>query len=282
MDGLFFVASKIIGPLFQPGNALLLLAVIGAVAWRLRTRQGGFGFRLLTFALGALTAIAILPIGKWMLLPIENRFAQVENIAGNVDGIVLLGGTIMPWLSAERGTPQLNNSSERLIEFVRLARAHPEAKLLFTGGSGSLSRQQQREADSIAALLETIGLDPARLVIERDSRNTAENAAFSQKLASPRPGETWLLITSASHMPRAVGVFRRVGWPVLPVPVDYRTDGRRNFDLRFSLAEGLDLVSAAAHEWLGLLAYWLSGRSDSLFPGPDAPPVPVGDRNGAS
>jgi uncharacterized SAM-binding protein YcdF (DUF218 family) len=277
MDGLFFVISKILGPLAQPANALLVLAILGAALWRRRARNGGgLGFHLTAAALAALLAIAVLPVGKWLLLPLENRFAQQDAAAGKLDGIVLLGGTVEPWLSAARGTPQVNGSAERLIEFVTRGRAYPEAKLVFTGGTGSLSRPEEREAHSIPRLLAAMGLDPARVTIEANSRNTAENAAFTRALVAPKPGETWALITSASHMPRAVGVFRQAGWPVVPVPVDFRTDGRWNVELGFSLARGLELVSVAAHEWLGLIAYRLSGRSDSLFPGPAPPSAPEG------
>jgi uncharacterized SAM-binding protein YcdF (DUF218 family) len=252
----------------QPGNALLVLAIVGATVWRLREKRGGIGFRLTVIALGVLAAIAVLPIGKWMLLPLENRFPQSWAWAGPIDGIVLLGGTIQPWLSDERDAPQLNGSAERLIEFVKLGRRHPEATLVFTGGSGLLTKQHAREADSIHALVDAMGLEPARVIVELESRNTAENATFTKALIKPQPGEVWLLITSASHMPRSVGVFREAGWPVFGVPVDYRTDGRWDFDLDFSLANGLELITAAAHEWLGLLAYRLTGRTDSLFPAP--------------
>lgn len=268
MDGIFFVASKILGPLLQPGNALLVLALVGTFVWRFRMRNGGFGFRLTVFALGLLTAIAVLPIGKWMLLPLENRFPQSWAWAGPIDGIILLGGTIQPWLSDARDAPQLNDSAERLIEFVALARAHRQAKLVFTGGTGSLTQPHAREADSIHALVAAMGLDPSRVIVELESRNTAENAGLTKTLVKPQPGEVWLLITSASHMPRSVGVFRKAGWPVFAAPVDYRTDGRWNLELSFSLTNGLALVSAASHEWLGLVAYRLTGRTDSLFPAP--------------
>jgi uncharacterized SAM-binding protein YcdF (DUF218 family) len=268
MDGLFFTASKIIAPLLQPGNALLVMALLGAAAARRSMRKPGFAANLMIVALVGLLAIAVLPLGKWLLLPLENRFPPGGAVEGKVDGIVLLGGTIMPWLSALRGSPQLNDSPERLIAFVELARAHPEAKLVFTGGSGLLTKQQVREADAIEPVLTAMGLDASRVVIERESRNTAENAAFAKRLVSPRPGERWLLVTSASHMPRSVGVFRKAGWPVEAYTVDYRTDGRWREGIGLNLAVGLELTSAAMHEWMGLLAYRLTDKTDSLLPGP--------------
>jgi uncharacterized SAM-binding protein YcdF (DUF218 family) len=140
---------------------------------------------------------------------------------------------------------------------------------VFSGGSSSLMSNEQREADYAAALFESLGIDKTRLIVDRDSRNTYENAVFSKKLAAPKPGERWLLVTSAFHMPRAVGLFRKVGFPVEPYPVDWRVG--RAADVfaftQFSL-EGLLRTDVGVREWLGLIAYWLTGRTGTLFPGP--------------
>jgi uncharacterized SAM-binding protein YcdF (DUF218 family) len=105
--------------------------------------------------------------------------------------------------------------------------------------------------------------------LENKSRNTAENAEFSKELARPRPGETWLLVTSAYHMPRSVGLFRKVGFPVVPWPSDYRTSGREGVGFfRDNEVDALQNTTLALREWIGLIAYWLSGRIDSILPGP--------------
>jgi uncharacterized SAM-binding protein YcdF (DUF218 family) len=104
---------------------------------------------------------------------------------------------------------------------------------------------------------------------DRASHNTWENAVYTKALAAPQPGQRWLLVTSASHMPRAMGVFRKVGFAVEPWPVDFRTaDARDWFQTFESPAEGLRRVELAGHEWIGLITYWLMGRSDELFPEP--------------
>ena len=120
-------------------------------------------------------------------------------------------------------------------------------------------------ADARATFLQ-IGFDPARVIFEDQSRNTQENVAFSRALAQPQPGESWLLITSARSMPRAVGVFRRAGWPVIGYPVDYGTPGKTGFVLDFDLTPGVNRVEGALHEWIGLFAYRILGRTDALFP----------------
>ena len=115
-----------------------------------------------------------------------------------------------------------------------------------------------------------LGLDVSRVTFERESRNTAENARYSRELVKPQSGETWILITSANHMPRAVGCFQRVGWNVLPYPVDYQTSGAAGFRLGFNFGARLNNLNRATHEWIGLIAYRLLDRTTALVPGPEA------------
>jgi uncharacterized SAM-binding protein YcdF (DUF218 family) len=185
-----------------------------------------------------------------------------------VDGILVLGGAIDPRLSQERLRAALGERAERLTEFLRLARAYPTAKLVYAGGSAAIPETERREADFAARLLTDLGVSRERLLLERNSRNTYENAAEAKRLVKPVSGETWILITSASHMPRAVGVFRAQRWAVLAYPVDFRTRPHSSFHPTFDLAGGLGALNAAAYEYIGLLTYWLRGRIDDLFPGP--------------
>lgn len=141
---------------------------------------------------------------------------------------------------------------------------------MFSGGSGVLGHQEPKEAHYVAPVFARLGLDPTRIVFEDRSRNTAENAQLSKKKMNPTAGENWLLVTSAFHMPRAVGSFRKVGWPVIPYPVDYNTTGRGSGGgVSFRLSSGLSSTGAGLHEWLGLLFYRLTGRTDELYPGPN-------------
>jgi uncharacterized SAM-binding protein YcdF (DUF218 family) len=106
-------------------------------------------------------------------------------------------------------------------------------------------------------------------VLEHQSRTTWENATYLHALLQPRPGERYILVTSAFHMARSVGTFRQVGFDVVPYQVDYRTKGAVALVSPFwEGPAGLARFDTAAKEWIGLLAYWLSGRSDSLWPAP--------------
>jgi uncharacterized SAM-binding protein YcdF (DUF218 family) len=258
----YTIASKILTPLVSPGNFLLALVFVGLVfgdrRWgRVTSWIGGLG----------LLALATLPGGGAAIAALENRFPSPE-LPAKVDGIVVLGGSIQTGTSKARGQPTVNDNAERDLAFVTLARRYPEAKLLFTGGTGKLFRDGTTEASIARDLYVGLGLDAARLLLEDRSRNTWENGVFGQDVARPAPGETWLLVTSARHMPRAVGVFRRLNWFVMPYPVDYRTAGDIRLDLGWDLGIGARSASEAFHEWAGLLIYFLLGRTSELFPGP--------------
>ena len=241
-----------------PVSLLLLCMILGTIllfANRARTGRALVALGTLGFIL-----IAVLPLDSWALAPLENRFPRLTTLPNHVDGIIVLGGFADP---DANGTAGLTDAAERLTSFAMLARHYPQARLVFTGTSPS-GPERVSEAEAVRNTMGDLGIDPARITLERKSWDTYENAVFSKALIEPKPGETWLLVTSASHMPRSVGVFRKVGWDVIPYPTAYKSGER--FVVTFPLhALHLDL---AAHEWIGLLDYSLRGRTDALFPGP--------------
>ncbi|MCP5373560.1 MAG: YdcF family protein [Hyphomicrobiales bacterium] len=265
---MFFHASKVLWVLAQPGNLLCLLLLLAAVLSWTRFRRS---LRLvLGFLALVVVATTVFSAGDRLVAVLEDRFPAPEPLPAKVDGIIVLGGMINARLSAERGKPMVTTAVERLTEFADLADRYPEARLVFTAGSGDPFSQQFKEAHFVAPFLRRMGIDPARVAYEDQSRNTYENAVFSKRQIAPAAGETWLLVTSAFHMPRAVGCFRRVGWPVIPVPTDFLTAGPEATVLEFSFQHGLYNLTRGVHEVLGLVFYWLTGRSDSLFPAPRA------------
>jgi uncharacterized SAM-binding protein YcdF (DUF218 family) len=182
---------------------------------------------------------------------------------------VALGGAISTEVAVARREAALNEAAERITAIMELARRYPATRIIFSGGDPSLASVGATEAQTAVELFERLGLASGRVLAEAKSRNTLENARFSKELAMPKPGERWLLVTSAYHMPRAMGVFRRVGFPVEAYPVDWRTRGPEDFAILFSnLSDGLSRTDTAVHEWIGLAVYWLIGRTSELFPGP--------------
>lgn len=268
---MFFYLSKIVWFLADPGNILLIGLCLGTVlVWTRWARRGRW---LLTLVAGVALFIAVVPVGRAIIADLENRFPQLHEGSGRIDGIIVLGGVLKPQVSKARGRSSLGGGAERLTEFARLAKRHPQARLVFTGGTGTLTNQDVKEAHYVAPFLRRLGLEGDRVVYEDQSRNTAENAQFTKKLMAPKKGERWILITAAFHMPRAVGAFRRVGWPVLPDPVNFttRSDEVNAFRLRrfnFNLRAGLGTLSKGLHEWLGLVFYRLTGRTETLYPAP--------------
>lgn len=271
---MFFPLSKLVFFAITPSNFLMLSGLAGCVLACVSTRRRtGLALAVLGFA-GLLLA-GLSPLSPLALLPLEQRFPAFAEDGRPVTGIIVLGGGVEAGLTSARGQVVVNDAGERPIYFADLARRYPNARLVFSGGSGSLQEGSVSEADMISRFGDTLGLPRSRLILENLSRNTRENAAFSAQLLLPKPGERWLLVTSAWHMPRAVGCFRKAGFAVTAYPVDYRTRGWVDLG-RFNTfaSDGLLAFDIAAKEWVGLLAYRLAGYSDSLFPAPDEPGTP--------
>jgi uncharacterized SAM-binding protein YcdF (DUF218 family) len=264
---MFFILSKILGFFTLPSDIAATLAALGVALMFTRFRRTGRAFAALGVVL--LLVAGLTPFGNALMLPLEERFPPWDASRGAPAGIIVLGGAIGPELSAARGTPDLNESAERITATAALARQYPQARIVYSGGNARLVLTGGIESDYAVELLESLGIARSRIVAERRSRNTIENAEFSRDLVQPKPGERWLLVTSAYHMPRAIGVFRRAGFPVEAYPVDWRTRGPIDLILPFeSVTAGLRRTDTAVHEWIGLAAYWLAGRTSELFPAP--------------
>jgi uncharacterized SAM-binding protein YcdF (DUF218 family) len=264
---MFFVLSKVLGFFAAPSNLAISLGILGLLL--LPTRFARTGWWLAAGSLIAMAMLGLSPIGNALIIPLEQRFPPWDAARGAPDGIVVLGGAISPDISAARNDPALNEAAERMTAAVELARRYPDARVLFSGGSGALIFDEGNEAAFALRLLESLGLPRSRILLENRSRNTVENARFSKALAQPKPGERWLLVTSGYHMPRSVGIFRKAGFPVEPYPVDWRTRGLPDVWRPFpTMGEGLRRSDIAMREWVGLAAYWLTGQSSELFPAP--------------
>jgi len=263
---MFFVASKIFWFFIQPINlAILLLGLSLLALWRGRRK---FAATLTIVTLLGLVLATWTSLGAMLLTPLEERFARPE-VPAKVDGIVVLGGGLEGQINLVRGGYELNAGGDRFVETAVLARRFPEAKIVVSGGTGTLILEGEPDADTALRLFTALGIAPERLILENKSRNTYENAVFTRELVTPQPGETWLLVTSAFHMPRSMALFRRAEFDVLPWPVDYRTAGDEGVGLfRDNGNDSLQNTALGIREWIGLVAYWMSGRIDSPFPRP--------------
>jgi uncharacterized SAM-binding protein YcdF (DUF218 family) len=263
----FFFLSKTLGIMLLPVNFLIGAGVLGALL--LATRWKSLGRRLMIVSPVLLAICGFSPLGNLLLYPLEQRFPPWDASRGAPDGIIVLGASIEAEISAARGTPVVRSAPDRILAAAALAQRYPKARIVFSGGSGNLISGGAREADFAGAVFESLGIAKSRLIMERRSRNTQENAEFSRALVAPKDGERWLLVTSAFHMPRSVGLFRKAGFAVEPYPVDWWVGGRGDLLAFSSVAiEGLERTDIAVREWIGLAAYWATGKIDTPLPEP--------------
>jgi uncharacterized SAM-binding protein YcdF (DUF218 family) len=264
---MFFVLAKILGFFALPSNILISLGLLGAVL--MATRFARAGRVLAVSALILLAIVGLSPFGNAIILPLEERFPAWDASRGAPDGIISLGGAFDTVVSPARHEVALNEAAERLTVMAELARRYPAARIVFSGGSGRLIYEGATEVELAARLFASFGIAKERIVLEDKSRDTDENARFTKALLQPKPSERWLLVTSAHHMPRSIGVFRAAGFPVEAYPVDYRTRGAIDLARGFAtLGDGLRRTDTAAREWVGLLIYRATGRTAELFPAP--------------
>ena len=237
----------------------LVVAVACLVSGRVVT-----GRRIVYWVFGGILTLSIAPVGEWLVSPLEDRFPRPISLPAGIVGILVLAGGEDTNITASRGVASLNGAADRLVEAAIIARAYPDLPILFSGG-GTGTSESKNHAFTARLIFSGLGLDSARIVYEDKSRTTAESAALARRFIPDTSG--WLLLTSANHMPRAVGAFRAQGWDVVAFPVDYHTGGTTVWG-GFSFMRSAGMLSIAIHEWGGLIWYRISGRTQSLFPAP--------------
>lgn len=260
MDTALFILSKVVGFGLRVENWLIFgfaLCIFALFSGRLKLAK-----RVGAIALFCTFVISIFPFGILLVRPLELAYPQNPPLS-QVDGIIILGGAEYITGTDHWGQTQLNHSAERLTEATALALRFPEAKVVISGGSGRLRDSfdpAAGEPSGARDLLMSLGIGPDRILWENKSRNTSENARFSLETANPRPGQTWVLITSAFHMDRSLSSFQAAGWPdIIPFPVDYRSEsffGR----IEWNPIDNIELLNLAIKEQVGRLAYRIMGR----------------------
>jgi uncharacterized SAM-binding protein YcdF (DUF218 family) len=263
---MFPYLTRIFWLLVQP-LTLVMLFVLLAFLLSFMKRRGWSRFFL---GLGGLLLFVttFTTFGYVLITPLEERFQRPTEPA-RIDGIVVLGGAMDGEVNTVRGGWEFNRSGDRYLETLRLALTHPEAKILVAAGPAALALDQEREALAAQRMLIAFGIAPERIVLDENSRNTEENAQFAKELAGEVSGQTWLLVTSAFHMPRSVGLFRMAEFPVVPWPADYLASGAEGWRIKPDQPpENIAVATTALREWVGLLGYKLTGKIEDLVPGP--------------
>lgn len=236
----------------------LALLFIGGGFLLIKKKQWGKRFLLIS-CLG-FGFFGVVPIGLWTFEALENRFPKIQQIPSDTKGMILLGGSFDKMTTLARKETAYNLAGGNFIQFVELAKKYPQFQLVFTGTSF--------EVETAKKEFKALGLDPSSILFEGDSKDTKDNAAKTATLLTPKPEEKWLLVASAYHLPRSVGLFRKAGFKVIPYPLDYHTPGNYETWFFLGLKYNLDGWQVASREWLGMIINFLMGRSDELYPGP--------------
>jgi len=260
METLFFIASKTVGMAARLESWALVLMVLALIGlWRGRRRLAGVA---LTVLFTGTLALTVFPLGDLLLRPLEGTFPAQPDLS-RVDGIIVLGGAEETGAYRNWGGVQVNDAGERLVEGAMLAMRFPQARLVFTGGSARVGRDEvtTEPSEMVRSLWLGLGIAPDRIVLEQASRNTAENASLTRDLMQPKPGEVWVLVTSAFHMPRAHETFVRQGWEgIVAWPVDFRSGNLADGRGIWRLDGNLQGVNLGMKEYLGILVYRLTGK----------------------
>lgn len=257
---MYTLTASIVWGVLQPSNLIAILAVLGLLAGH--TGRTGKACKLGGAAATLLVLLGVLPVGELMIKPLEARFERPDP-ADQVNGIIVLSGPEAPVMTTAHDVVTLRDSSGRLTTALALARIHATVPVVLTGGWAADGISQ---ADVAARFLSESGIDPDRLIIERNARDTYENAVLSRELTDPDADARWLLVTSAFHMPRSVAAFDGADWDIIPYPTDYRSMPGSKLDWEFNVAAKLRIADLAVHEWVGLITYRILGRSRTLFP----------------
>jgi len=252
---MFFFASKIFWALAQPLTFLAVLCLTGLVFHK---KEWGRKVGLIAATLFVLCGF--LPVGPLIIRFMEGRAGIPHDLPAHIDGIIVLGGAVNAESSNLRNQPQLNEWSERIFEMMQLSRTYPQAKVVYSGGAGSLHGQGAEEADIVRQMLAGLNFPIKNFIFEDKSRTTSENVEYCKKLVSPQAGENWILVTSAFHIPRANAVFKKQGWTVIPYPAGFIENGPIEPWQFIDVSGNYWKLNVAAKEILGIIAYKLSGR----------------------
>ena len=254
-----FLASKLLSFATQPICWAILLLLAGLVCLRTWRRFG------LVLCWSALLVLLLTgwegPVDK-ALHRLESQYPAIPPEASLKPyvGVVVLGGALgSSPLWEKPGQIALTQAAERMVVPIALLQRNPHLKLVFTGGEGNLSWAKYTEADRARIFFDLMGVDPARVLYESASRTTYDNAVMTASLPGVDPKQPWLLVTTAAHMPRSMGVFRKAGWNVTAYPVDFRTANEPDWG-GYSMTLGVEKWHYVLHESIGYFAYWLSGR----------------------
>ncbi|MFZ1815046.1 MAG: YdcF family protein [Rhizobiaceae bacterium] len=260
---MFFILSKLFWVIARPLNLLFFLSLAGMVAWRTglhRLARTVLSATIIVFAVTGFTQLPDLLI--WRL---EDHVIYPA-LPTSPYGIIILGGGLDASKQMQVEGYHLGEAADRLVLGLELKRRYPDARLIYSGGLATIAADGLPETRAALDMTRALYGDDRGMEFEGTSRNTWQNAVFTGDLVGEDRSREWLLVTSAFHMPRALGCFRKNGFTVLPVPTDYRADELVFPWLTGDVAGQFIKMSLFSKEIIGLVAYRFTGKMDELFP----------------
>ena len=258
-----FYLSKILWIFLNPFN-LFIISIIFFFIFNY-SKKKIISYFFLIFITLYVFIVGCSPIGKYLLYSLEKNYHNSHHHSGTVDGILILGGATGPLLSREYELISLGESAERLYEAIILMKKNKNAKVIFSGGSGSLDFPELSHAKVAKQFFESFGMKKRNIIFDSKSRNTYENILYSKKIVKPQINENWLVITSAFHMRRALLLGEKNNWDLIPYPVDFRLTKKIKPSFNLDFYNNFKLFQLASHEWIGLIAYYFMGRINTIF-----------------
>jgi uncharacterized SAM-binding protein YcdF (DUF218 family) len=259
---MIFYLTKILWLLFNPLNTILIFILLASLFSLINLNFFSKLFYILGFI--GFFIFGILPTGSYSNYLLEKDFYDSINIPLDLTGIVILSGATNPQLTMEHNKVALGGSAERLTESILIIKNNPNIKIIFSGGSAYLNQRELTESNSAKIFFSEMGLDTSKIIFEDESRNTYENILFSKKIAKPKDIENWLVITSASHMKRVIGVATKANWNLIPYATDFNFTKKYDFSISINILQNLNQSNKAAHEWIGLVYYFLTGKINKI------------------
>lgn len=262
-----FVFSKIIWIVGQPSSLAFIFCLFALVA--IFKRQRILSFLLILTPAVILFIAQFTTAGAVMVQALENRFPRPPSDPTSLECLVVLGGGFANDVDTQRGGYEVNDAGDRFIEVIRLAKKYPSMRIIVSGGDGFITGGYLGDAIIAERMFTNFGIDKGRTLQDETSRTTFENAINTKRLLDSNGLSHCLLVTSGFHMPRSVGIFRKLGIDVVPWVTDYRSIGNEHLRLDISQPEAnASLLAIATKEWIGMVGYYFAGRTSSLYPGP--------------
>jgi uncharacterized SAM-binding protein YcdF (DUF218 family) len=261
---MFVILSKFL-PLFIYPLGLVFILLLFALLLRRKEKTRNI---LIVLSLLILWLSSTSLVSENLARSLEWRYFPPKEIP-SADVIVVLGGGTEANVYPRSGV-EINGAGDRVLYAARIFKEGKAAHILLTGGEITwMNSTTSTPAGEMAEILQFLGVPQNALWLENKSQNTRENAVFSKNILDDKAIKKILLITSASHMPRAAAVFQKLGIEVIPLPVDYSTTQVDNSSNKqdwlgqfFGLlpsAGSLSGTTNALKEYLGIFTYWLRG-----------------------